>query len=101
MKMRELSHLLNNVLPKPSGPHHPLGFIISPIMDILIGVEIQKRSVKMRSPKVLLIGSVITDIAIIIYLLTLIDEMGIGLVILLSALLLGATFFTYKIMSKI
>ncbi|WP_158638564.1 hypothetical protein [Metabacillus litoralis] len=55
----------------------------------------------MRSPKVLLIGSVITDIAIIIYLVTLIDEMGIGFVILLSALLLGATFFTYRIMSKI
>lgn len=55
----------------------------------------------MRSPKVLIIGSVITDIVLIIYLFTLIDEIGIGLVILLSSLLLGGTFLTYKFMSRI
>ncbi|WP_175638754.1 hypothetical protein [Metabacillus schmidteae] len=55
----------------------------------------------MKSPKVLLIGSVITDIILILYLLTLIDEIGIGIVILLSALLLGGTFLTYKLMSRI
>lgn len=55
----------------------------------------------MRSPKVLLIGSVITDIVLIVYLLTMIDEIGIGFVILLSALLLGGTFLTYKLISRI
>ena len=55
----------------------------------------------MRSPKALLIGSIITDIVLILYLLTLIDEIGIGLVCLLSALLLGGTFRTYKLMSRI
>ncbi len=55
----------------------------------------------MRSPKVLVLGSVITDIVLIVYLLTLIDEIGIGLVILLSVLLLGGTFITYKFMSRI
>ncbi|WP_176550946.1 hypothetical protein [Bacillus sp. AFS040349] len=55
----------------------------------------------MRSPRVLFIGSILTDIVLIIYLLTLIDEIGLGFVILLSALLLGGTFITYKFMSKI
>lgn len=55
----------------------------------------------MKSPKVLLIGSIITDIILILYLLTLIDELGIGIVILLSSLLLGGTFLTYKLMSRI
>lgn len=55
----------------------------------------------MRSPKGLLIGSVITDIVLIIYLFTLIEEIGIVFVLLLSALLLGATFLTYKLTSRI
>ncbi|MCM3441648.1 hypothetical protein [Metabacillus halosaccharovorans] len=55
----------------------------------------------MRSPKGLLIGSVITDIVLIIYLFTLIEEIGLGFVIFLSALLVGATFLTYKLTSKI
>ncbi len=55
----------------------------------------------MKSPRVLLIGSVITDIVLIIYLLTLIDEIGIGFVCILSALLIGGTLLTYKLMSRI
>ncbi|MCM3160103.1 hypothetical protein [Metabacillus litoralis] len=55
----------------------------------------------MRSPRVLFIGSILTDIILIIYLLTLIDEIGLGFVILLSTLLIGGTFITYKFMSKI
>ncbi|WP_273131156.1 hypothetical protein ACNRWW_07000 [Metabacillus sp. HB246100] len=55
----------------------------------------------MRSPKVLLIGSILTDIILIVYLFTLIDEMGVGFFLLLSGLLLGGTFLTYKLMSRI
>jgi hypothetical protein len=54
----------------------------------------------MRNPKVLFIGSLITDIVLIIYLLTLTDKIGIGVVILLSALLLGGTFITYKMINR-
>ncbi|MGM0873269.1 MAG: hypothetical protein ACQEWV_00455 [Bacillota bacterium] len=54
----------------------------------------------MRSPKVLFIGSIITDIALIIYLLTIADEIGLGFVLLLSALLLGGTFITYKLINR-
>jgi hypothetical protein len=54
----------------------------------------------MRSPKVLFIGSIITDIVLILYLLTLADEIGLGLVLLLSALLLGGTFLTYKLINR-
>lgn len=68
---------------------------------LVLETIIQRSYSHMRSPNVLLIGSVITDIVLIIYLFTLIDEIGIGLVILLSALLLGGTFLTYKLMSRI
>ena len=54
----------------------------------------------MRSPKVLLIGSVVTDIVLIIYLMTLADDIGLGIVLLLSGLLLGGTFITYKLMNR-
>jgi hypothetical protein len=54
----------------------------------------------MRSPKVLFIGSIITDIVLILYLLTLADEIGLGLVLLLSVLLLGGTFLTYKLINR-
>jgi hypothetical protein len=54
----------------------------------------------MRSPKVLFIGSIITDIALIIYLLTIADDIGLGFVLLLSALLLGGTFLTYKLINR-
>ncbi|WP_338786813.1 hypothetical protein [Metabacillus sp. FJAT-53654] len=54
----------------------------------------------MRSPKVLFIASIITDIALIIYLLTIADDIGLGFVLLLSALLLGGTLLTYKLINR-
>lgn len=54
----------------------------------------------MRSPKGLFIGSIFIDIVLIIYLLTNVNEIGIGIVLLLSALLLGGTFLTYKLMNR-
>jgi hypothetical protein len=60
-----------------------------------------RKEYKMRSPKVLLIGSIITDIVLIIYLLTLTDEIGYGMILLLSILLLGGTLLTYKLMNRV
>ncbi|WP_156177590.1 hypothetical protein [Bacillus sp. SA1-12] len=54
----------------------------------------------MRSPKLFFIGSIFTDIVLIVYLFTISDNIGFPLVLLLSLLLLGGTFLTYKLVNR-
>lgn len=74
-----------------------LVFIFSLEMEIIAG---KRKENMMRSPKVLFIGSIITDVVLIIYLLSIADKIGFGFVLLLSALLLGGTFLTYKLINR-
>lgn len=52
------------------------------------------------NPNILLIAGIVTDLVLLIFLSTMIDQIGILFFSLLAVLLLGGTFFFYTLVRK-